>query len=367
MDTAFFIYQKRIDQVFYTRMNFKIIIPSTLLALLCSATLIAQDTDHNQYEAQKMKQTAASYLERNDYSNAILFYTQAIKLAPNDISLRRDLAYTYYLYNDNAQAQKIINEVLDAGKADEHTYQIAAAIESKSGNTKKAKKLLNEGLENFPNSALLFYNRGNLAAGEQKLDDAITYWLKGIAVNPSYASNYYALAKQWEQSNPMWSLLYAETFIHLEPYTKRTAEMKSIFLKAYKNYLGQGTNTLPSLKKSKQTTISNFVQVFQQLHDNNISAISNGITTETLTMLRTRIVIDWRYHYHQTVPFTLLSYHDKLLKEGLFDVYHQWLVGAMDNSTAYSLWLKNNTALVTKFEKFIATNPLQPASYDPKP
>lgn len=367
MDTAFFINQKCFDQVFYTRMNFKIIIPSTLLALFCSASLIAQDADHNHYEAQKMKQTAANYLERSDYSNAILFYSQAIKLSPNDVSLRRDLAYTYYLYNDNAQAQKIISEVLEAGIADEQTYQIAAAIEGKSGNTKKAKKLLNEGLEKFPNSALLYYNRGNLAVSEQKLEDAVINWQKGIAVNPSFSSNYFALAKQWEQSNPMWSLLYAETFIHLEPYTKRTAEMKSIFLKAYKNYLGQGSNTLPSLKKNKQSAVFNFVQVFQQLHDNNISAISNGISTETLTMLRTRITIDWRYHYSQTTPFTLFSYHDKLLKEGLFDVYHQWLIGAMDNSTAYSIWLKNNTALVTKLEKFLAANPLQPASYDPKP
>lgn len=348
-------------------MKFKNLLSISFLILSASPLCFAQDTDHNQYEAQKMKQTAASYLERNDYSNAILFYTQAIKLAPNDVSLRRDLAYTYYLYNDNTQAQKIINEVLNAGIADEQTYQVAAAIEAKAGNTKKAKKLLQEGLDKYPHSALLYYNRGNLALGEKKEEEAVSFWLQGVAANPSYASNYFALAKKWEVSQPMWSLLYAETFVHLEPYTKRTAEMKSVFYKAYKNYLAQGSQELPSLQKTKKSNTTSFQQIFQQLHDNSVGAIINGITTETLTMLRSRNIIDWNYNYNQSMPFTLFSYHDKLLKEGLFDAYHQWLVGAMDNSAAYGIWLKNNTALVTKLEKFIQNNPLQPAAYDPKP
>lgn len=320
-------------------------------------------------EARKMKENAQNDMNRGQYGNAILLYNQAIKLEPNDVELRRDLAYAHYLNGTADKGREIINEVLKTDYADEQTFQIAAAIESKLGNNNKAKSVLNNGLKKYPKSALLYFNRGNLLSLEGKSRQAVQNFEDGIKADPNYAANYFALARQYESSNNLWSILYYEIFINLEPSSKKTAEAKSSLYKGYINYFQkESTTQLPSFGTSGNgPSGQSFDKVLTYLINKNVAAITSGINTESLSMLRTRIILDWNLSYAGNYPFSLFSYYDRLLKAGHFEAYNQWLFGANENSTTFATWIKTNTAAYSDFEKWLNNNPLQLNSYDPAP
>lgn len=318
-------------------------------------------------EAIKMQQNAQNDIERGNFPNAILLFNQAIKLEPNDVSLRRDLAYAHYMNGTLEEGKTIISEVLKTDFADEQTYQIAAAIESKLGNNNKAKSILNTGIKKYPNAALLYQNRGNIFSIEKKGKQAIQSYEAGIQADPNFSGNYFFLAKELEKSTPLWTIIYYEIFINLENNTQRTAEAKSNLYKAYIAYFQKaGTEKLPTFGSQQEAPKSNvFVEVYPYLIDKNVAAITSGINTESLIMLRTRILLDWSLHYAHTTKHSLLSYQLKLTKNGFFDAYNQWLFGANENSSKFSTWIKANGQNYSNFEKFMRSNPYQANSYDP--
>ncbi len=77
-----------------------------------------------------------------------------------------------------------------------------------------------------------------------------------------------------------------------------------------------------------------------------------GINPESLTMIRTRFILDWFDKYAFKFPFKLFEYHQQLLREGLFSAYNQWIFGATQNLMAYQNWIKTNTTENTEFTTF---------------
>src|SRR5690606_22237778 len=154
-----------------TQFNFNkiILIPLFLfITLLFNMPFTSAQDDINATEAVKLQEKAAEHLQRGDYENAIILYNQAIRLMPSDVSLRRDLAYSYYLSGNATKAQEIIQPVINSEWADELSYQVAAAIEGALDNKNKARKILNDGIKKFPYSGILYFNKGNLQAADKK-------------------------------------------------------------------------------------------------------------------------------------------------------------------------------------------------------
>jgi hypothetical protein len=71
------------------------------------------------------------------------------------------------------------------------------------------------------------------------------------------------------------------------------------------------------------------------------SLINKGVTTETLTMIRARFILDWYENNASRYPFKLFDFHRQLLQEGMFDAYNQWLFGTTENLAVYDNWTKN--------------------------
>lgn len=57
-------------------------------------------------------------------------------------------------------------------------------------------------------------------------DRAVSYYEKGVYVEPAYSSNYYRLAQLFLSSkDKFWGLIYGEIFMNLERNSQRTEEM----------------------------------------------------------------------------------------------------------------------------------------------
>lgn len=326
-------------------------------------------------EARKAYENASEYLNRGDYSNAVMMYTQAIRLAPDNVMLRRDLAYAYFLSGNKDKAKEVIDPVVNSDFADEQTYQVASAIENSLGNSNKAEKIINTGLKRFPQSGILYNAKGNLAVGDGKNGNknAIAAWQQGISADPSYYANYYNAAKYYYATNdPVWAAIYAEIYVNLDPNSAKTSEMKKVMMDAYRMLFSTSDDELPGFKAKEKSSaqsgsLSSFAKAYKDVMIKNGATISSGLGVENLIMLRTRFILDWNKLYTDRYFSTLFAYQDKLLRSGNFDCYNQWLFGATDDSQEFGIWVKNNADAYSRYEQWKQNNPLMPSVSDPKP
>ncbi len=79
---------------------------------------------------------------------------------------------------------------------------------------------------------------------------------------------------------------------------------------------------------------------------------ANGINAETLTMIRSRFILDWYNEFAEKLPFKLFELQQQLLQNGMFDVYNQWIFGSVQNLAAYQNWTIAHPAEYNEFTKF---------------
>lgn len=294
----------------------------------------------------QLHETARSFMKQGDYANAILVLNRARQQEPNNIPVTKDLAMSYYYQNDNAKAVETINSIIEKDEIDDQTYQIAGMIYRREGLTKDSEKMYRKALKKFPESGPLYNELGELL-WEQKNYDAIKQWEKGIETDPSYSKNYYNAAKYYYLStDKIWSLLYGEIFINMEPLSSKTPEMKQILLNGYKKLFADA-----NIEKSV-TDKTPFVKAIVKGINDQSGVAASGINTETLTMIRTRFILNWFANADQKFKYRLFSYQQQLLREGLFDAYNQWIFGSAQNLSAYQNWVNTNNKTYEEFLNF---------------
>jgi hypothetical protein len=201
-------------------------------------------------------------------------------------------------------------------------------------------KMYKKGIKKFSNSGPIYHDYGELLWNKQD-DAAITQWEKGIEVDPSYSGNYYNACNYYYYHNDkVWSILYGEIFLNMEPLSSATPKMKNILLDSYKKLFTDIKTT-----KSK----NEFEKAFLGAMDKQSDIALNGLTPETLTMIRTRFILDWVQNYTAKYPFRLFDLQKQLLQSGMFDAYDQWIFGASQDLQAYQNW---TTAHATEYNEF---------------
>lgn len=205
-----------------------------------------------------------------------------------------------------------------------------------------------EGLKRFPKSGVLFNEMGELLLHLKRPSEAIVQWEKGIRFAPNLSGNYYNAVKYYAQKNdPFWEIIYGETFVNLESYTARTAEIKEILYDAYqKLYKFSWDGYLNNSSPFVRTCFSHLLEG-KNLLDN------APLTPEVLIALRCRFILSW-YSSSDAAkfPFRLFDRERFLLQEGLFVAYSQWIFGPTANLSDYQQWIANNSEDVVSFKNY---------------
>lgn len=311
-----------------------------LFLCLGNVALQAQDS-------KELQQTAKSFMRQGDYANAVLVLNRAFSAEPGNIDIAKDLSLSYYLQKDNTRALEIIKPFLDKDNADDQTFQIAASIYRQQDDSKEAEKLYKKALKKFPKSGPIYNELGELQFS-QKNYDAIKQWEQGIQSDPSYSKNYYNAARYYFFSpDKVWGLLYGEIFVNMDPLSSKTPEIKQMLLDGYKKLFADAN--LEAAYKEK----NNFVKRYLQNMNQQTNVATSGINVSTLSMIRTRFILDWFNSAHaQKFPFRLFDLQQQLLREGLFEAYNQWLFGSTQNLSAYQSWTAMHPAENNEFIKF---------------
>ena len=314
-----------------------------LIAIIfCSftATIFAQT------EVSQLHDNAKAFMRQGDYANATLILTRALQQDPKDASITKDLALTYYLQKENQKALNVIMPLIDNHIADDQTYQITATIYRALNQDKEAEKTYKDALKQFPESGALYNDYGELLLF--KHDPAsIKLWEQGIKTDPAYGGNYYNAAKYYYyKKDNVWSVIYGEIFVNIESFTARTAEIKDILLNGYKKLFAE-----PDLLKNTKDK-NKFEVAFLTCMNKQNSVVIRGINAETLTMIRTRFILDWDKNYAKEFPFRLFELQEHLLQQGLFPAYNQWIFGTSENLPAFQNWTANHASEMNALKKF---------------
>ena len=296
--------------------------------------------------AQQLHETARSFMKQGDFPNAILVLNRAVQQEPKNIPVAKDLAMSYYYNKENAKALETINPVLDREEADDQSFQIAGLIYRQAEMTKDCEKMYKKGLKKFPESGPLYNELGELQWQQQNFE-AIKQWEKGIETDPSYSRNYYNAAKYYYlTTDKVWSLLYGEIFINMEPLSSSAPEIKNLLLDGYKKLFSEANLEINNKDKSP------FVKAFLKYMNAQSGIAAAGINTETLTMIRTRFILNWFGEAAPAFKYRLFAHHQQLLREGLFDAYNQWLFGSAQNLSGFQNWVNNNSSAYNEFLNF---------------
>ena len=293
-------------------------------------------------------ETGRTFMRQGDFDNAILVFSRLLQQEPKNKDIRKDLVMCYYYKRDYAKAKEQLEPLLDDDDADVMSYQLAGNIYKAIEEVKNAEKMYKKAIKKFPSSGPLYSEYGELLWAS-KDNEAIELWEKGIKADPSFSGNYYNAALYYFYTkDKVWALVYGEIFVNMESLTERAAAMKKLLFTAYKEKLFADVDLMKGQDKNK----SDFAKAFLQTMGKQSALLSKGVTTETLTMIRTRFILDWFTTYASKFPFRLFDYQRQLLQEGMFEAYNQWLFGTIENLAAYDNWTKTHTEAYSAFTGF---------------
>jgi tetratricopeptide (TPR) repeat protein len=293
----------------------------TMFACLAMAQDVAQ-----------LHETARTFMRQGDYANAVLILNRAILLDPKNIEIAKDLGLNYYFSKDYTRALDICKPLLDRDDADDQCFQIVADIYLALDQPKDCDKVYKKGLKKFPESGALYNESGELMWA-QKDYGAIKQWEKGIEMDPGFSKNYFNASRYYYfTKDKVWSILYGEIFLNIEPMGASSQEIKNILLESYKKLFMDA-----DIEKNYPDKNS-FVLAFLHTMNKETALASGGIDVESLTMIRARFILDWYTEYGDKYPYKLFELQRQLLQEGMFDAYNQWIFTSVQNLPAYQNW-----------------------------
>lgn len=297
-------------------------------------------------DVKQLHENARIFMRQGDYSNAVIILNRAILLQPDNYEINKDLALNYYFAKEYKKALEAIKPLLDKEQADDQSYQIAGDIYLALDEIKDCDKVYRKGLKKFPNSGPLYNELGKLLWA-QKDYSAIKQWEKGIELDPSFSKNYYHACRYYYfTTDKVWSLIYGEIFLNIEPQSPYSPEVKNILYESYKKLFMDA-----DLEKSNPEKNS-FVGAFLKSMNKLSPLASTGLNTESLTMIRSRFIIDWYDQHADKFPFKLFELQRQLLQEGMFDAYNQWIFTTVINLPAYQNWTNTHSTEYNDLVRF---------------
>jgi hypothetical protein len=297
--------------------------------------------------AQTAAQNAKNYIRQGDYANAILVLNRALESDRENLEMKKDLAFAYYLQRDYQKALSAIQPVIEDRDNDAQSFQILGMIHEAIDNRRDAERAYRVGIRRFPESGALYNELGELLWSNGLFPEALSQWLRGIQRDQSFSGNYFNASKYYYLSqDKVWGLIYGEIFINLESYSRRTPEVKTMMYEGYKKLFAD-----TDLQRD-QDTKNEFVRAFLDVMKENAHIVANGVTPDALTVLRTRFLLGWNEKYAAKFPFRLFDYQKQIAKAGMFDAYNQWIFGAASNLTTFQQWTVTHTEAYNKFTAF---------------
>lgn len=312
-----------------------------ILITVCSKTILfAQDV-------KQLHDNAREFMHKGDYPNAILILNRALAKEPNNLEVGKDLGLNYYYYKDYKKCVEVLKPLFDRSNVDDQVFQIAGDAYWALDDAKGAEEIYRRGLKRLPNSGPLYNELGKVLWSKGDLS-AIKEWEKGIEADPGFAGNYYNASKYYYFTmDKVWSLIYGEIFINIDPKGANTPEIKNILFEGYKKLF-----TDANLERNNKDK-SPFGLAYLKTMNKQTMLVSGGINIQSLITIRTRFILEWDATYSKQFPSRLFQLHKQYIQEGLFDAYNYWVFANDQNMPAYKTWIEAHAKEYAALNRFV--------------
>ena len=337
-----------------------------LLIFLATAGGIPRASAQSIADAAKAKAIeGVGLVDEGKLSEGIASLNEAIRMEPENYHWAYELGYAFYVQKDYkkavAQYRKIVDTYPDA---DAQCYQMLGNAYDVGGDSAAALRSYREGLKKFPASGMLLMEIGNMRFAREDYNAALGYYEKGIAAEPSFASNYYRAAMLYlSSSEKVWGMIYGETFMNMERNTERTATMSKRLYDTYLKSIRIISDTSMSVDFTKNMVMSiddvkgkdgkvklPFAgMVYEPLILLSVISVKT-LDINSLSDMRSNFVkAYYDQHRDQEYPNLLFAYQKQLQSAGHLEAYNHWILMKGDE-TAFTAW---RNAHGTAWEKFV--------------
>jgi tetratricopeptide (TPR) repeat protein len=327
---------------------------SFIITFLISFSIFAQ---RNEVAWNKAKE-AIKLMDDGKIDESILILQECEKIDKNDYTYPYEIAYAYMLKKEYENAINILDKTKKYKNINSQIYQMSGNCYSYIGKPELAIKEYEAGMKKFPNAGNLHLEKGNIFLSQEKYNEAIQNYEKGIKADPMFSSNYYRLALLYLDSNDKLSgLIYGEIFMNLERTTNRTTEISKLLFKTYKKAIkinGEESkiefcDVVVDLNNFKNKEFKMpFCGIFGKSF---ILSILNQkeINLNTLSEIRIEFIKNYFKEDYIKYPNVLFEYHKAMLDKGIFDSYNKY-VFQIGSENEFAEWKKNSEV---DYEKFV--------------
>jgi len=343
-----------------------------LIFIICFGLNSYSQTEDDKEKAYEIASKAIKLMDNGEIDKSIELLSKAEKLDPENYSYPYESGYAYYLKKDYKNAIKTLTRVTKFKENNDQCFTLLGNIYDIDGKPEKAINIYNKGLEKFPKSGRLYYEKGNVEEILKKNGDALNSWEHGISVAPSYPSNYHTTSLTYcnYTTEKIWGVLYGELFVNIERGSKKTEEISKLLFDTYNSSINIKSDSVGGVSFSKSMQIAlpmkgkGIKLPFSMLYE---MTMALAITTElkekklglkSLNRIRTSFIENW-YDQKRNIdyPNILFDWHKKLIELNYFESYNYWLL-MKGNEDEFGIWYDENSESFDKFIKWFSGNPM---------
>ena len=349
-----------------------------LLLFIITGQIVYGQT--NKEKALSKGQEAIKLMDNGKLDESIKLLEEAQKLDPDRFDYTYELAYAHYSKEDYKGAIKILEKNTEHKDVTERLFQLLGNSYDVLGKSDKAFEAYDAGLKKFPNSGIIYLEKGNVHWNKKEYGKALPFYEKGIEVDPKFPSNYYRATRIYcGSTEEVWGLIYGEIFMNLERNSKRTSEISKLLFDTYKSEIKFTSDTSMTVSFCQQMTmnvnaISNpksiklpFCMIYEPTLLMSI-AFEKNTDINTLDKIRKGFVENYfKMGHNKTHPNMLFDYQDKVLKAGHLESYNHWILMKGDEDgfvkwqsvnkdkwVAFINWFSDNGLKVDNTNKFFS-------------
>lgn len=335
------------------------------LFILTGQICFGQNTNEKLNKAIKL-------MDSGKVDESIALLEEGIKLEPDRFDYSYEMAYAYHLKNDYKKSIKILEKIENHQFVTDRLFQLLGNSYDNINKPKKAIATYERGLKKFPNSGSLYLELGVMQLDNKNPTVPLSYFEKGIEVDPTHPSNYYWASKLYcNTTEEVWGMIYGEIFMNLERDGNRTAEISKLLYDTYKSEIKfSGENSFSvSFSKNSTINISDLTTPGKMklpfgvgVYEPTImfSMLSTkSIDINSLDIIRSNFVDNYfKQGNDKSYPNVLFSYQKQVKDAGHFEAYNHWILMKGDED-AFVTWMNSNKEKWDNFVNWFSENAIK--------
>lgn len=190
-------------------------------------------------ESENTLQTAIALIDDNRAGDALNILDKLAEAFPENYYVQYERMYALYALGRYGEVAEMGKNVVKLKNRNELAFQLYGNALDMLGEPEKAQRIYRQGIRQFPEAGELYLELGNLAFAAENYTEALEDFNLGIEADPSFPTNYYRGAYMFLNSdNPIWGLVYAESYILLDPTDNtRFKEMSESAYDCFRNHI----------------------------------------------------------------------------------------------------------------------------------